>query len=157
MLQLANERMKTMKIVNVCRGALAASICVAAAIAALKRDYGFSGIIDDSPALKSWKVDGDRFILSFDNASAWYYYNADFSAPKGFEIAGPDGTFMPAVVVNKSHKGNYSGKELVVKAAGVAEPRAIRYLYAKPWVGSLYSADSALPLGPFELRDSGKK
>lgn len=42
-------------------------------------------------------------------------------------------------------------------AKGVAEPRAIRYLYAKPWVGALYSADSALPLGPFELRDSSKK
>ncbi len=127
------------------------------ALHALKRDYGFSDIIDAPPALKSWKVDGDRFVLSFDNASAWYYYNDDRSAPKGFEIAGPDGKFKPAVVVNKSHKGNYSGRELVVKATGVAQPCALRYLYSKPWVGSLYSADSALPLGPFELRDSIKK
>ena len=122
------------------------------ALHALKRDYGFNDIVDDSPALKSWKVEGDRFILSFDNASAWYYYNDDRSAPKGFEIAGPDGKFMPAVVVNKSHKGNYSGKELVVKAHGVAQPCALRYLYSKPWIGSLYSSDSSLPLGPFELR-----
>ena len=122
------------------------------ALHALKRDYGFGDIIDDSPALKSWKVEGDRFILSFDNVSAWYYYNADFSAPKGFEIAGPDGKFKPAVVVNISLKGNFAGKELVVKAAGVAQPCAIRYLPSKPWIGSLYSSDSSLPLGPFELR-----
>ena len=123
------------------------------ALHALKRDYGFCDIIDDSPTLKSWRVEGDRFVLSFDNASAWYYYNDDRSAPKGFEIAGPDGKFKPAVVVNKSHKGNFSGKELLVKADGVAQPCALRYLYSKPWIGSLYSADSALPLGPFELRE----
>ena len=122
------------------------------ALHALKRDYGFNDIIDDSPALKSWKVEGGRFVLSFDNASAWYYYNDDRSAPKGFEIAGPDGKFKPAVVVNISLKGNFAGKELVVKAAGVAQPCAIRYLHSKPWIGSLYSSDSSLPLGPFELR-----
>lgn len=38
------------------------------------------------------------------------------------------------------------------EADGVAQPRAIRYLYSKPWIGSLYSADSGLPLAPFELR-----
>lgn len=122
------------------------------ALHALKRDYGFNDIIDDSPALKSWKVEGDRVVLSFDNASAWYYYNDDRSAPKGFEIAGPDGKFKPAVVVNKSHKGNFAGKDLVVKADGVAQPCAIRYLHSKPWIGSLYSFDSGLPLGPFEIR-----
>ena len=121
------------------------------ALHALKRDYGFDDVIADSPALKSWKVEGDRFILSFDNASAWYYYNADRSAPEGFEIAGSDGKFVSAVVANKSHKGTYSGRELVVKATGVSEPRAIRYLHAKPWIGSLYSFDSGLPLGPFKL------
>jgi len=76
----------------------------------------------------------------------------NFANTKLVEIAGPDGKFKPAAVVNKSHKGNYSGKELVVKADGVAQPRAIRYLYSKPWIGSLYSADSGLPLAPFELR-----
>ena len=64
----------------------------------------------------------------------------------------PDGKFKPAVVVNKSHKGNFAGKELVVKADGVAQPCAIRYLHSKPWIGSLYSFDSGLPLGPFEIR-----
>ena len=122
------------------------------ALHALKRDYGFDDIIADSPTLKSWKVEGDRFVLSFDNATSWYYYNNDRSAAKGFEIAGPDGKFVSAVIVNKSNKGTLSGSELVVKAEGVAKPCAIRYLYSKPWIGSLYSFDSGLPLGPFEVR-----
>ena len=123
------------------------------ALHALRRDYGFTDIIDDSPTLKSCKVDGGKFILSFDNAKSWYYYNADRSEPKGFEIAGPDGKFMPAMVVNKDAKGNITGSELVVKADGVAEPRKLRYLAASPWIGSIYSFDSGLPLGPFETRD----
>ena len=126
------------------------------ALHALKRDYGFDDVIADSPTLKNWKVDGDSFVLSFDNATAWYCYNADRSGAKGFEIAGPDGKFFPAVIVNKNTKGTYSGSELIVRADGVTEPRAIRYLYSSPWTGSLYSFDSGLPLGPFEVKTALK-
>ena len=118
---------------------------------ALKRDYGFDGIVDDAPELKSWKVEGDKFVMSFSNANAWYAYNADHSVAKGFEIAGRDGKFVPANIVNKGANGTLSGKELVVSAPGVKEPRRLRYLYSKPWIGSLYSFDSGLPLGPFEI------
>ncbi len=118
---------------------------------ALKRDYGFDGIIDDAPVLKSWKVEGDKFVMSFSDASAWYAYNADRSEAKGFEIAGKDGKFVAAKILNKGANGTLSGTELVVSAPGVNEPRRLRYLYSKPWIGSLYSFDSGLPLGPFEI------
>ena len=118
---------------------------------ALKRDYGFDGIIDDSPALKSWKIEGDKFVMSFSNANSWYAYNADRSEAKGFEIAGKDGKFVPAKITNKGANGTLDGTELIVSAPGVAEPRRLRYLYSKPWIGSLYSFDSGLPLGPFEI------
>ena len=118
---------------------------------ALKRDYGFDGIIDDPPALKSWKVDGGKFVMSFSNADSWYFYNANRSAPQGFEIAGPDGKFVPAEVLNKNTLGAMQGAELIVGAKGVKEPRRLRYLASTPWIGSLYSFDSGLPLGPFEI------
>ena len=118
---------------------------------ALKRDYGFDGIVDDAPELKSWKVEGDKFVMSFSNANAWYAYNADRSVAKGFEVAGKDGKFVPANIVNKGANGTLAGAELIVSAPGVKEPRRLRYLYSKPWIGSLYSFDSGLPLGPFEI------
>ena len=116
---------------------------------ALKRDYGFDNIIDDAPVLKSWKVDGDKFVMSFSDASSWYAYNDDRSEAKGFEVAGKDGKFVPAKILNKGANGTLTGKELIVSAPGVKEPRRLRYLASKPWIGSLYSFDSGLPLGPF--------
>ena len=118
---------------------------------ALKRDYGFSDIIDDAPELKSWKVDGNKFVMSFSNAERWYAYNADRSAANGFEIAGRDGKFVPAKIENNGANGTLEGKELIVSASDVAEPCRLRYLASKPWIGSLYSFDSGLPLGPFEI------
>ena len=118
---------------------------------ALRRDYGFDGIVCDAPELESWKVEGDKFVMSFSNASAWYAYNADRSAAKGFEVAGRDGRFVPANILNRGANDTLAGRELVVSAPGVAAPRRLRYLHSKPWIGSLYSFDSGLPLGPFEI------
>ena len=120
---------------------------------ALKRDYGFDNIIDDSPTLKSWKVEGNKFVMSFDNASRWYAYNADRSEASGFEIAGKDGKFVPAKIANKGANSTIYGpeKDLVVSAPEVAEPCRLRYLASTPFIGSLYSFDSGLPLGPFEI------
>ena len=119
---------------------------------ALKRDYGFESVICDSPTLKEWKIEGDSFVLSFNDATAWYVYNADYSDAQGFEIAGSTGGFKPAKVANaKAGGGAYKGAELVIKADGVEKPCRLRYLASKPWIGALYSFDSGLPLGPFEV------
>ena len=118
---------------------------------ALKRDYGFTDIIDDAPVLKGWKIDGDKFVMSFSNASSWYAYNADRSAAQGFEVAGRDGRFFPAKILNKGANATLDGSEIIVSAAAVKAPRRLRYLASKPWIGSLYSFESGLPLGPFEI------
>ena len=126
------------------------------ALHALKRDYGFGGIIDDSPAPAKWRVDGNKVVLSFSDAKTLYYYNADISAPKGFEIAGEDGKYRAAKILNRlpskwNRRGYIDGAELVLAADGVDAPRKVRYLASPPYVGSLYSSDSGLPLGPFEV------
>ena len=121
------------------------------ALHALKRDYGFDNIIDNSPTLKSWRIDGDKFVLTFNDVTTWYAYNMDYSPAKGFEIAGPDGKFKPARLLNGDSAFTLKGTDLVVAAEGVTTPRRLRYLASKPWVGTLYSFDSGLPVGPFEV------
>ncbi len=118
---------------------------------ALRRDYGFADVIDDSPAPKSWRVEGGRFTVSFSGAGSLYCYNADRSAPKGFEVAGADGKFVAAAVKNRMHNGSIGGKELVVAADAVAAPKRLRYLGGAHRAGSIYATDSALPLAPFEI------
>ena len=123
------------------------------ALFALNRDYGFADVRADSPTLRSWKVEGDRFVLSFDHAEGWYYYTPDGSPVNGFEIAGPDGRFVAAKLVNaKKGRGLIEGRDLIVSAPGVTEPRKLRYLYSRPWTGTVYS-DAALPLGAFHIGD----
>ena len=122
------------------------------ALHALRRDYGFKDVVDESPTLKAFRIDGDKFVMAFDNASAWYAYNDDRSSAVGFEVAAATGPFVPAKILNSGANGNLGGgAELVVAAKGVAAPRRLRYLASKPWKGSLYSSDSGLPLGPFEI------
>ncbi len=131
------------------------------ALHALKRDYGFDKIEDRSPTLKSWKVEGDKFILSFDNAESFYVYNPDRSMSNGFELAGADGVFKPARIVNAVeskrkgktyYNGPLSGPQIVVAAEGVKEPKKLRYLHSSPWFGSIYNQVN-LPLGAFHIGD----
>ena len=132
------------------------------ALHALKRNYGWKQVRNESPTLKSWKIDGDRFVLSFNDADGWYIYNPDRSMTTGFEICGADGAWKPAKVMNvletkggdgkPRRLGNLKGADVIVSAEGVAEPKKLRYLYSSPWFGALYS-DACLPLGAFHIGD----
>lgn len=122
------------------------------ALHALRRDYGFADIVDNAPVLKGWRTEGNKLYLSFSDATQFYVYNDDMSvAVPGFEVAGLFGGFKPAKVCNKTRNGTFEGSELILSADGIAEPRRVRYLANRPWNGSLYSFDSGLPIGPFEL------
>lgn len=126
---------------------------------ALSRDYGFTDLVAEPPTVRTCESEGDRVILAFDRAERWFLYNADWSVDVPFEIAGADGVWHKAVLVNKNTgltntvpwktKGRIDGRDLVLRADGVGEPKRIRYLHERPWSGFLY-ADSGLPLGPFE-------
>jgi sialate O-acetylesterase len=132
------------------------------ALHALRRDYGWSQVRDESPTLKSWKIDGDKFVLSFNDAEGWYVYNPDRSTNTGFEICGADGAWKPAKILNfaeskdrngkPQYLGPLTGADIVVSAEGVPEPKKLRYLYSSPWFGALYS-DVCLPLGAFHIGD----
>ena len=127
---------------------------------ALRRDYGWTTVRDNSPTLKSWRIDGDSFVLSFDDADGWYVYNPDRSLTVGFEVCGSDGVWKPAGIVNFLERkassgkvqrlGPVDGKDLVVRSNEVAKPTKLRYLHSAPWFGALYN-DACLPLGAFAI------
>ena len=136
------------------------------AMLALKRDYGMSGIVADSPRLESAVHEGEGKVrLKFAEAKAmfaldpaWcYMYDTAKSAELGFEIAGEDGVFKPAKIENLKaskirktfeYRGMMDGEGIVVSADGVAVPKAVRYLHVKPWFGRITN-EAGLPLGAF--------
>jgi sialate O-acetylesterase len=128
---------------------------------ALKRNYGWKNIQNESPTLKSWRIEGGRFVLSFNNADSFYLYNPDYTMTTGFEVCGADGVWKKASIINlkdtkRNGKSRYTGpvdgSEIIVGADGVAEPKKLRYLYSEPWFGSLYG-ESGLPVGAFHIGD----
>lgn len=105
---------------------------------ALAKAYGIDGIACESPTFKSMEIDGNKAMISFNNADQGFDRNVRI---EGFEICGPDSVF------HKAHVGT-SGNRVSVQANEVKEPVAVRYCY-KPWqLGNLKSI-SGLPVVPF--------
>ena len=129
------------------------------ALHAFKRLYGYDHIQDNSPTLKGWRIEGDRFVLSFRDVKRFYVYNMDRSLKTGFEICGEDGEWKSADIQNfrvTKHKGKDQrlgelvGTDVVVSAKGVANPVRLRYLHSAPWLGALYN-EVNLPVGAFHI------
>ena len=130
------------------------------AIHALKRNYGFDIPEDDSPILKTAMRSKDgKALLSFVHVKNWYVYAPDHSRNPAFELAGADGKWQPAKVVNYRQRKDKSGKdvdsdyidgpEIVLASDAVAEPVKVRYMGQPRTAGTLYN-EASLPLGPFE-------
>ena len=121
------------------------------ALHALKDLYGETGIVADSPVLRSYEVRNGRFYLTFDNVESWYVYAMNRSRAPQFQVAGEDGRFEDARLLNPvSDVGVVSGTVLEVGSDKVPDPKRLRYLWKWPWTGILYS-DAALPLGVFSI------
>ena len=127
---------------------------------ALKRDYGFDIPEDDSPVLKSVSFDGGKARLAFDHVKDWYVYAPDHSRAPAFELAGEDGVWHPATILNYRKRKNSEGKEtgtdfidgpeIVLSSAEVSNPVKVRYMGKPLTSGTLYN-EASLPLGPFEF------
>ena len=140
------------------------SVGLRLALIALKRDYGMGNIIAESPRLKSVKAESNgRVRLTFDHAKemfaldpAWRYCrDPKRSSELGFELAGADGRFMPAQIVNMrklkdytEYRGQLDGEGVVLYAPGVETPVKVRYLHVHPWFGRMTN-EAGLPLGAF--------
>ena len=129
---------------------------------ALKRDYGFSIPEDDSPVAKGLAVKDGVATVSFDHVKTWYVYNRSMTNNVPFEVAGKDGVWKEAKLVNCGGKFDnwmtyalIEHPELHLKSDAVAEPVAVRYMGQNRTSGVLYN-QATLPLGPFELSISAK-
>jgi len=131
------------------------------AVHALKRDYGLAIPQDDSPVVKSVSFKDGKATVSFDNVKNWYVYSPDRSRNAAFELAGADGVWKDAKIVNyKKHKSKggkaedtdyIDGSDIVLASDGLAEPVKVRYMGKARTSGTLYN-EASLPLGPFEAK-----
>jgi len=103
---------------------------------------------------QAWVNDGS----DPNSAQSLYAYQRGktFSPNLPFELAGADGVWHPARVLNfltgKSMcEGTVTNNVLDLSAPGVAAPTAVRYAWNLPWTGSVYN-EVNLPLGTFERK-----
>ena len=126
---------------------------------ALRRDYGYAAVKDESPTFARWRVEGDRAVVTFDHAESLCIYNeaqTDYKA--AFELAGADGVWKPAEVVfkpldNWASNGLIPGSNLTLRAEGVLDPKRVRYLHAGR--GNVYN-EVCLPLLAFEVSEPAR-
>jgi sialate O-acetylesterase len=114
------------------------------ALLARAHTYGESGLpggLADSPFFQKAVVKAGKVICHFD-ASAKGLKTRDGGAPGGFEIAGADGKFTPAVAV-------IEGETIVLTSPLVNAPRAARYAWSNTCEGAGVVNAAGLPLAPF--------
>lgn len=85
---------------------------------ALVRTYGEKGMIDASPMMLAVGRDGGRAVVTFSSPGVGLQ-TCDGKPSSSWEIAGPDGVFMPATA-------QIDRDRVIVSAAGVAVPAQVR-------------------------------
>ncbi|MBR1933340.1 MAG: cellulase family glycosylhydrolase [Prevotella sp.] len=107
---------------------------------ALNRTYGKKSIHCDSPEFDHIEVQGAEIEVFFKYAEQGLSPWQDIT---GFEVAGADGQFQPAVArLNESHK------TVMVSSPQVSAPTAVRYCFKSFQPGNLKSV-RGLPVVPF--------
>ena len=97
--------------------------------------------------------------VRFRHAKKLYLYSPDYKMTAPFELAGTNGVWKAATIENVRvmnpknnwRSGDIEGGFLVLKAEGVTEPKAVRYMY-QPHVMSTVYNEVSLPLGAFEAK-----
>lgn len=114
------------------------------AFMAAGKTYGIKGMPTEYPTFKSMKVEGDKAILSFNNAWEGFTPNKEL---EGFEAAGADKVFHPAIARENPQTLNI---EITCPEAGKIE--AVRYNFKNFAVGKVFNV-LGLPLVPFRTDD----
>ena len=127
---------------------------------ALRYDYGFKDLEAESPEPIAASVSSNRVTVAFAHAKRLTVYNARLSFDSRFELAGADGVFKPAKIVNplvtrdwgkEQRNGELDGARVELEADGVVAPTVVRYLHSRPYDSNVFN-ESGLPLGAFSLK-----
>ena len=114
------------------------------AFLAAAKTYGVEGIHTQYPTFKSVDYQGDKAVLTFDNAYGGLNPNRDI---EGFEVAGEDKVFHPAKAVEDWDKFT-----ITVSSPEVSDIKAVRYCFRNFAPGKLKDM-LGLPLVPFRTDD----
>jgi sialate O-acetylesterase len=108
---------------------------------ALHDTYGKKNVYS-GPVYQSMKADGNKLMLSFTQTGSGLMTKEASGAVKGFEVAGADQQFHPALAT-------IQGGQLVVYAHEVTQPVAVRYAWADDaGQASLFNKEG-FPASPF--------
>jgi sialate O-acetylesterase len=110
---------------------------------ALADTYHKPAIVCRDPAFRSLTQKGDKITLTFSNVSGGL--TAHGPEIREFVIAGADRIFYPA-------HARIEGDRIIVSAAQVKEPVAVRYQFDNAGIGNVFGKEG-LPLAPFRTDD----
>lgn len=110
------------------------------AFMAANRTYGISGIPSTYPSYKSVSLQGDKAVISFNNADAGL--NPNMELP-GFEVAGEDRVFYPAHATE-----DWNAHTVTVSSDKVNDIKAVRYCFKNFAIGKVKDM-YGMPLIPF--------
>lgn len=112
------------------------------ALAAAKLAYG-EQLTSSGPRFQSMSVEGSAIRIRFSGSHSGVVVRDKYGYARGFEIASADGPFRWA----EAHQ-DPGGEDIIVSAASVHAPVAVRYDWSNTPDGNVYNADG-LPLLPF--------
>lgn len=113
------------------------------ALAARNQAYGDKKVVYSGPALKSYKIKGNKFILQFDHVGSGLT-TRDNEALQHFAIADESGKFHWA-------KAEIKGRNVIVWNDSISNPTRLRYGWShNPLKANLYNKEG-LPASPFEI------
>lgn len=111
---------------------------------ALRKTYGMANVAADGPLYTYYEVKSDQLIVHFNTNGSPLVNRTGSMEPDGFEIAGEDGKFIPAI-------SQIKGDTVVLHSPAVKKPVAARYGAGdNPWL-SLYNSEG-LPAPTFTTR-----
>lgn len=112
------------------------------ALQARRVAYAETGVVASGPTFEKLTTAGNRLILSFGNVGGGLLLKPGTEATQSsFAVAGPDGHFVWA-------QAEVAGNTVVLRAAGVANPVAVRYAWGNNRPATLYNREG-LPASPF--------
>lgn len=110
------------------------------AFMAAARTYGVAGVPDEYPRFKEMTVDGSNAVLTFDGAPGGFTPNQEL---EGFEAAGADGVFRPAVA-----RENPKTLAIEISCPEAGEIKNVRYNFKNFAIGKVFNM-MGMPLIPF--------
>ncbi|RLD11137.1 MAG: glycosyl hydrolase family 2 [Chlamydiae bacterium] len=113
------------------------------ALWAFNKTYGFTNIVYSGPLYKSFKIDKNKIIITFDYAKG--LKTRDGNSLSHFEIAGEDRNFFPAIAEIINDK-------ILVSSDKVENPIAVRYAWSNVAEPNLCN-DAGLPASSFRTDD----